>query len=462
MDKKKENRFKCAICGKPLSAIEPRPKLDVVCGNPECRRLARRPHKTKRWVGEGEIPCMGPDCHRSVPAGYYGIKKTLFFCSHRCQLRFGGLRHVVGKCLFCGADLHGFPCFVGRSRFCSLEHKNKYYLEGMISQKCGPHAEILKTYINGFGKIHYSRAALRSARTYLISFLGFVNEKGIVDLEDVKPSHITAYIAKETGRGINHSAYVGAISVFFGWLIAEGRRKAANPVVPRIHRGPRKKNSPRPYTDQHMQEMWKVLEEHGSKIEKLAFALGEESGLRISEVGNLRLSDIDQLAQRLFIRLPTKNKTTRRPFYHEKVKRFLAEWLSERKHDCGHDHLLYNSRFQPIKYSDHLQTKIKTILAKHGINGFSFHRLRHTWATRLANSGMDPATLMELGGWKHWESMHQYVEICQKRVEEQYHAAMEKAKQDREMSQESVMSLSELAFIESPDTATNSDSNTLG
>lgn len=210
-----------------------------------------------------------------------------------------------------------------------------------------------------------------------------------------------------------------------------------------------------------MREIWKILEERGSTIEKVAFALGEESGLRVSEVGNLRLPDIDQPAQRLFIRLPTKNRTTRRPFYHEKVKRALAEWLPKRNPDCGYDHLLYNKRLQPIKYSDHLQTKIKKTLTRHGTKDFSFHRLRHTWATRLANSGMDPATLMELGGWKNWESMHQYAEICQESVEERYHAAMEKAKEDRETAQESVTSLAELAFIESPGTATDSISNSL-
>lgn len=457
MEKKNEGQFKCLVCGKPLPAVEPRPRFGVTCQNPGCWQAVRKPHNMKRWVGAGEISCMGPDCNRSVPAGYYGIKRSQFFCSHRCKLRFGELRHVVGKCLFCGADIHSFPCFEGKRRFCNIEHKNRYYLEGKISQKCGPHAETLKTYINGFGKIHYSRSALRSARTYLISFLDFLNEKGITDLEDVKPSHITAYIAKETGRGISHCAYLGAISVFFGWLIAEGRRKATNPVVPRIHRGPRKRNLPRPYSGQEMEDMWKVLEEHGSTIEKVAFALGEECGLRVSEVGNLRLGDIDQLAQRLFIRLPTKNRTTRRPFYHEKVKRVLVKWLSERNPNCGHDHLLYNISLQPIKYSDHLQTKIRKTLAKHGISGFSFHRLRHTWATRLANSGMDAATLMELGGWKNWESMHQYVEISQKRVEEQYHVSMEKAKEDRDMAQESVMSLSDLAFIESPETVSGHD-----
>lgn len=54
--------------------------------------------------------------------------------------------------------------------------------------------------------------------------------------------------------------------------------------------------------------------------------------------------------------------------------------------------------------------------------------------------------------------MHQYVEICQARVEERYYAAMEKAKEDREIARESVMSLSELAFIESPEKASGCDS----
>lgn len=39
---------------------------------------------------------------------------------------------------------------------------------------------------------------------------------------------------------------------------------------------------------------------------------------------------------------------------------------------------------------------------------FNFHRLRHTWATRLMNNGMDLAVLKELGGWESWSSMQCY------------------------------------------------------
>jgi integrase len=39
---------------------------------------------------------------------------------------------------------------------------------------------------------------------------------------------------------------------------------------------------------------------------------------------------------------------------------------------------------------------------------FSPHVLRHTWATRLVNAGVQPIHLMEVGGWSSTEMVRRY------------------------------------------------------
>lgn len=41
--------------------------------------------------------------------------------------------------------------------------------------------------------------------------------------------------------------------------------------------------------------------------------------------------------------------------------------------------------------------------------GVSFHCLRHTGATRMLESGVDPKTVMEIGGWRSLVVMARYL-----------------------------------------------------
>jgi len=41
--------------------------------------------------------------------------------------------------------------------------------------------------------------------------------------------------------------------------------------------------------------------------------------------------------------------------------------------------------------------------------GISFHCLRHKGATIMLQGGVDPKTVMEIGGWRRLEQLQQYV-----------------------------------------------------
>jgi integrase/recombinase XerC len=438
----------CAICGKALPAFETTDnRNNFACDNPECRRkLYSFPAPTVR-VAANEKICDGPNCIRPIPAGEYDCRKELFFCGLTCQTRYFRSRHVVGTCLYCDGPIHDNPYMTGKRRFCCTDHQLRYYGVERLEERTGPFADILKMYLETHCKPNLAERTVRATRTYLIGFLGWLHAQGVSDLEGVDFESISRYIAHEDARGVKTRNYVNVASVFFDWLRHAGKRKAANPVVPRFHGRTNRTKEPRPYTEQEMNSMWGFLEADGTILMKVAFAIGEECGLRVGEVGNIRLEDLDQSAQRIFVRLPTKTRATRRPFYHDKVNRYLIMWLLERDAYCSHDHLLHNEHLRPITSSGYLQTLLREFFEKHGIAKFSFHRLRHTWATRLANSGVDPAIIMELGGWRSWAGMQRYIRLCQQHIEDSYHGAMERSKSDREMADESVISLADLALM---------------
>jgi integrase len=296
-----------------------------------------------------------------------------------------------------------------------------------------------------------------------VAFLEYLDDQSFTNLEDVGPKVITAYITAEAERGLKSHGYVSAIKTFFDWMLAEGRRKAPNPVINHIHRVRGNWGPPRPYSDSEMALLSRLIEERGSPMLKLAFAIGEECGLRVSEVNNIRLEDVDEVEQRIYVRTPNKTDTPRRPFYDQKVKRYLSEWMKMRDPHCGHRFLLHKRNSMPLKEVAHLQTELKKILTagllyETGVDRFLYHRLRHTWATRLADAGTDIAVIMELGGWKSLAGVSRYIRISDRRKEESYRTAMRKLREERELGSETSVSIADLAAMDADEPATPSQS----
>ncbi len=180
---------------------------------------------------------------------------------------------------------------------------------------------------------------------------------------------------------------------------------------------------------------------------------------RISEVCNIRLSDIDLEAQTIYIRLPTKNKSPRTVRFGDKVKKYLELWLAQRDPRCQHDHLFHNTLLDPMTkktlrvwFHDELGTEPEPA------SSFIFHRLRHTWATRLVNASMQLTVLMVLGGWKNLNSVQIYAKIRPATIDREYKDACAKIEEKLELPVEETFSLLDLANMDAETPATSTDS----
>lgn len=300
----------------------------------------------------------------------------------------------------------------------------------------------------GDAKTNYKAGTLPAVKSGLAKVLRFAAMEGISDINEIRPATITKFIAAEMDRGTMHRTYVGYCSTFFNCLIEDGLYTHPNPVIPRRHYVKVGEAAPRPYNDADHAAIWALVEASGKSELMLAFAIGEECGLRVGEVANIRLADVDLRAQKIFVRLPTKNNRTRSVPFHDKVKKYLALWLERRSEHCPTDHLLHNK-------ADHCfnQTQLdgwyKKLLRDKGepAASFHFHRLRHSWATRLMNNGMELAVLKELGGWRNWNSMQRYIKVLPATVRRQYESAYKKLQDKQDSAEDECLSLLEFAAM---------------
>jgi integrase len=393
------------------------------------------------------MPCEGTGCTNIVPAGFYPAQRIRSFCSKSCRTRESFNRYVVGDCLHCGGPIMGRKDEDGSKKFCSDEHMHAFDTEQVLSPT-GAFRSLIEEYMRTGAANYYSPKTLPTVRVSLAKFFRFAVQEKISNLDDVRPAIITRFIAAERTRGLTSRNFVGHLSTFFGSLIAEGRYSRPNPVVSRIHSQRGAPAEARPYIDHDLQTIWESVERSGKLELMLAFAIGEECGLRVGEVANIRLSDIDASAQTIFVRLPTKNKRTRTVPFHGKVKKYLELWLAKRNRDCTHDHLLHNNvahRFNQNQLDAWFQIQLSK--EPEPVSSFKFHRLRHTWATRLMNNGMELAVLKELGGWQSWSSMQRYIRVLDSTVRSQYAASYAKLQEKQESGEDETISLVDFALM---------------
>jgi len=115
------------------------------------------------------------------------------------------------------------------------------------------------------------------------------------------------------------------------------------------------------------------------------------TGLRIGEIFSLRWSNVD-LKKGLLTVFATKTQKLREVPINLETRKVLEAWWLGKKNEV----VFYNP--ETGKPFVDLKAGFALACAKAGISGVSWHTLRHTFASRLVNSGVDIVTVKELLG----------------------------------------------------------------
>jgi integrase len=120
--------------------------------------------------------------------------------------------------------------------------------------------------------------------------------------------------------------------------------------------------------------------------------LAVHTGLRRGEILKLAKSDVDFIRNIIHVRNTKNNKDRFVPL--NEVAR--AELLRLVREAGEHEYLFQNQKTQ--NYVKNIKRSFAKAREKAGLVNFRFHDLRHTFASRLAEEGVDSFTIMELLG----------------------------------------------------------------
>ena len=377
-----------------------------------------------RWYKFGEFRCAAPGCGNRMPPGYYGTTKRLYLCSGTCSTRYYCSRREPVACTFCGESFR--RQHTQRTMpFCSMEHYYEWKRKQTDEEKSGPYASLLKEYLEAVIPRFLAATTFNQVRCNLSAFFHYLNRRRIRSLTMVTPKTISSFLADlQTRRTKSAGRVTGNVRLFFDWLIFTGQRRLPNPVIPRFHTSVTTTRLPRPYEPNEMEQIRTLAEQSGDLRLCLAIAIGEESGLRISEICNLRLHDVDLEKYRLFVRLPNKTNRERFASFHTRTRTLMIRWLSERA-DVEHDFLFTGWQDRPLrKHTLRLLTN-RALCGEGRLESFSYHRLRHTAASKVYPA-MDPLSVMHTFGWESQKVMQNYTRLLPQTVRESYARAMDK------------------------------------
>lgn len=139
------------------------------------------------------------------------------------------------------------------------------------------------------------------------------------------------------------------------------------------------------------------------------------AGLRIGEVCGLRWSDVDFRRRTVTVSRTVERIANLDPDDMHKTKlivsepktessmriiplpKFLIEQLKRAKPDADDEHFILSNSLRPTEPSS-FYGRYQTLMRRHGIEGYSFHALRHTFATRCVEKGFDTKSLSEILG----------------------------------------------------------------
>lgn len=159
-------------------------------------------------------------------------------------------------------------------------------------------------------------------------------------------------------------------------------------------------------------------------LTRAAFYLLWHAGLRLGEVEDLTLDDLDLVGRKLMVR-QGKGQKDRTVYLTDTVVRAVQDYLAVRGPGSTRHVCLY--RAEPL-CKDLLRARLKAAGQQLGLP-VQPHRLRHTCATQLLNAGCRVTSIQKFLGHQRLNSTMIYARVHDRTVAEDYYAAMAQVEQ---------------------------------
>ncbi len=257
----------------------------------------------------------------------------------------------------------------------------------------------------------------------LIDYMLFLNQQNINLVKEISKKNIVQYLEllkKENLKTTSIARKLTSIKNFHKYLYAIGKVK--DDVALTVERPRLEKKLPNVLTIEEVDSLLDIdLNTPFDYRNKAMLELLYGTGLRISELLNLKIFDID--FENCIIRCIGKGNKERIVPIGEYVIKYLQEYLNNRK-------LLLKKKNNDYLFLNNLGTKLsrfsffkilKKLLKDKNINkNISPHSIRHSFATHMLECGADLRSIQELLGHSDISTTRIYTHISNNKIKKDY------------------------------------------
>jgi site-specific recombinase XerD len=244
-------------------------------------------------------------------------------------------------------------------------------------------------------------------------------------IEEATHRKVLAYIDHLLGKRLKPktiNCHLRRIHGFYDYLYHEEEVRITNPVKKRYSlRLPRP--LPRHLKDEEVDTLFDVI---NNARDRAMFRVMLRCGLRVEEVADLTLKDLDLKRRKIYVRYGKGGKD-RVVYISDDAYRDLLEYLRIRASVRRKKVFLVEKgtfKGKPLSVRG-IQKRIEYYARKSGLK-VSCHQLRHTMATQMLNAGSDLVTIQDLLGHNLITTTQRYSKVSNLKVQRDYFKAMDK------------------------------------
>jgi len=262
-----------------------------------------------------------------------------------------------------------------------------------------------------------SKNTVSSYENDISSFLSWLNNKQI-DYQQVSGNNINEFISKLFNSGLKSTSINRKISSIKHFYLFLSKKKIIKySPADEIETPKQEKYLPVSMSEDEVERLLsspnpnQIIERRDKAMIEILYA----TGMRISELVNLKLTDID--FNRSVLKVFGKGSKERLVPYGEKAAEALDIYLRDRKKSDSKNVFLSNRGSQITRGA--FWQRIKIYIKRENLkSSISPHTLRHAFATHLLNRGADLRSVQILLGHSDLSTTQIYTHIAKQRLGE--------------------------------------------
>ena len=282
--------------------------------------------------------------------------------------------------------------------------------------------EDLKKYLEylEFNK-NYSDNTIINYKDDIIEYLDFlvIEHLSVYGIKYNDIHFLFDFYNKKKYKGITIRRKISSLKGFYKYLVSNQKIKD-NPfdyiILPKIE-----KKLPQYLNYNEMIEIFDAIDitTFLGLRNRLVMELLYATGIRVSELINIKLGDID--ISNKSINVIGKGNKERIVFFNDVAKKYLDRYIRESKNKRKDDNLIVNNNGNGITTRGIRLIIDKVIKDTSIIKKIHPHTLRHTFATHLLNNGCDLLTVQELLGHSSISTTGIYTHVTTTHIKEIYY-----------------------------------------